>query len=68
MTSQIADVTKPLASAGRIIGKWHRIVLGGEDVDVQRKATGRRVTLRNRQLVCDEGPDHEERNMIGRVE
>lgn len=44
MTFQ-ADVTEPLASAGNIMAKGHRIVLDDEDAYILHKATKRRVKL-----------------------
>lgn len=43
MTLEVADVTKPLASAGRISAKGHRIVRGDHDAYKERKQTGHRV-------------------------
>lgn len=45
MTFQIADVTKPLASAARSTAKGHRIVLDDKDAHIQHKATGCRTKL-----------------------
>lgn len=45
MTFQIADVTKPLVSEGRITAKRHRRVLDCVDAYVEQKATGMRVKV-----------------------
>lgn len=45
MTCQIADATKPLASAGRITSKGHRIVFDDDDAYILHKATGCRIKL-----------------------
>lgn len=43
MAFQIADVIQPLPSAGRIIGRGHRIVLDDDNHYSQHKASGRKV-------------------------
>lgn len=48
-TFQIADVTKPLASAGRITSKGHIIVLDEEDSYIQHKESGRKVAAQEGQ-------------------
>ena len=45
MTFQVADVTKPLASAGRITARGHRIVLDDDDSYIMHKTTHRKVPL-----------------------
>lgn len=45
MTFQIADVTKPLASAERSTAKGRRIVLGDHGAYAEQKHTGTRVKL-----------------------
>lgn len=48
MTFQVADVTKPLASAGRITSRGHRILLDDDDDDdayIQHKESKRKVRL-----------------------
>lgn len=42
---QIANVTKPLASAGRITGRGHRIVLDDDNAHILRRATNRKFPL-----------------------
>lgn len=53
MARQIADVTTPLASAGRIAAADHRIALSNHDSDIDHKQTGRRLKL------------HKKGNMLG---
>lgn len=48
MSFQVADITKPLAPAGRIMTKGHRIVLNDHDAYIEHKQTGRRVKLHNK--------------------
>lgn len=43
MTLQVADVTKPPASAGRIRSRGHRIVLDDEEAYTQHKESKRKV-------------------------
>lgn len=45
MTFQFADVTEPLACAGRIMAKGHRIGLDDHEAYIEHKPTGRRVNL-----------------------
>lgn len=45
MTFQLANVTKPLAPAGRITGRGHRIVLDEDNAYILHKATNRKVPL-----------------------
>lgn len=45
MTFQVADVSKPLASAGRVT---HIILLGDDDSYIVPSATGRRIKLHKR--------------------
>ena len=47
MTFQVADITKILVSAGKIVSKGHKIVLdgGGEGSYILHKATGSRTPL-----------------------
>lgn len=45
MTFQVADVTKPLAPAGRITSKGHRIVLDDDKAYIQHETTGRKIQL-----------------------
>lgn len=51
MAFQVADVTKPLAWAGRITSNGHRIVLADEDSYIQHKATGRKIRLHKKNNV-----------------
>lgn len=45
MTFEVADVTKPLASAKRSTARGHRIVLDDDDAYIQTKHTDRNVKL-----------------------
>lgn len=45
MTFQVAGVTKPSASAGRITSRGHRIVLDDDDAYIQHKESKRKVCL-----------------------
>lgn len=48
MALHIADLTKPLTSAGRTTAKGHRIVLDDKDSHIQHSATGRNGKLHNK--------------------
>lgn len=45
MTFQVADAAKPLASAGRITARGHRVVLDDDILYILHKATNRKVPL-----------------------
>lgn len=51
MTFQMADMTKPLVSAGRITAKRHRIVLDDDDAYSLHTPTGRKVKLHKKDNV-----------------
>lgn len=45
LTLQVADATKPLASAGRSTSKGHTIVLDGVDAHILHKDSDKRIRL-----------------------